>query len=522
MYNPPTFARGQIVSKSARLTLLLVFSFAGSVEAQGPAPNAYQVLMYSSTLPSGVMPSIYSYNSTPCQPSGCGAALTTASNFKAIPSIVGLTSALSASIGTALSVIPVASPSSSVITITDPETGAQLPASSTLGPIFAERGETIGKHRVYVGISTQNFHFTSLNGEPLRQPLSMLDTGGQVSQILNSADQPVATYPSTYNLATDVRLSQNVALITYGVTSRFDVSVGLQVAHASIQSQTTNGQIYVGDGFNNTKQGNCWCVDTFTAGVPPGATGVPGSGLILSDINSSKYGATGFGDMLLRFKGTVVQRSNLALAVGADLRLPTGDAQNFLGIGTTAIKPFLAASFYSKALGHGIVLSPELNVGWQFAGKSILGGQIAATSSQTVNGVTEFGPPFTTTKNYLPDVFSWTVGTELALGPRSTFVADILGNQIGWIHGIANTSTQSVAGVPVAQTTPGAAPVLVTATGLVSVGRVSYGQYSGAFGYKSRLYRDLVGTFNVLVRFDNNGLGLVDRSVLLFGLGYTF
>jgi len=509
------------VSKSAGLALLVVFSFAGSAEAQQPSPNAYQVLMYSSTLPSGVMPSVYSYNSAPCQPAGCGAGLTNPSNFKAIPSIVGLSSALSASIGTALSVIPVASPSSSVITITDPETGAQLPASSTLGPIFAERGETIGKHKVYVGFSTQSFHFTSLNGQPLRQPLTMLGIGGQLSTILNSAGQPVATYPSTYNLATDVRLSQNVAFITYGVTSRFDVSVALQVAHAAIQSQTSNGQIYVGDGFNNTKQGNCWCVDTFTAGVAPGATGVPGSGLILSDINSSKYGTTGFGDMLLRFKGTVVQRPNLAIAVGADLRLPTGDAQNFLGIGTTAVKPFLAASFYSKALGHGIVLSPELNVGWQFAGKSILGGQIAATS-QTVNGVTEFGPPFTTTKNYLPDVFSWAAGTELALGPRNTFVADILGNQIGWIHGIANTYTQSVPNVPVAQITPGAAPVLVTATGLVSAGRVSYGQYSGAFGYKSRIYHDLVGTFNVLVRFDNNGLGLVDRSVLLFGIGYTF
>jgi len=510
------------VSKSLCLALLLIFPLAGSLGAQQSAPNAYQVLMYSSILPStGQVPSIYSYNSTPCA-LPCTGQLNTPSNYRVIPSIVGLSSALSASIGTALSVVPIASPSSSVITITDPETGAQLPASSTLGPIFAERGETIGKHKVYVGISTESFHFTSLNGEPLRQPLTMLDTGGQVSHILSGTGQPIATYPSTFNLATDVRLSQNVAFISYGVTSRFDVSVALQAAHASIQSQTSNGQIYVGDGFNNTKQGNCWCVDTFTAAVPPGATGVPGSGLILPEINSSKYGATGFGDMLLRFKGTVLQRANFALAVGADLRLPTGDAQNFLGIGTTAIKPFLAASFYSKALGHGIVLSPELNVGWQFAGKSILGGQLVAKSSQNVNGVTEFGPPFTTAKNYLPDVFSWVAGTELALGPRNTFVADILGNQIGWIHGIANTYTQSVAGVPLAQTTQGATPVLVNAMGLVSAGRVSYGQYSGAFGYKSRIYHDLVGTFNVLVRFDNNGLGLVDRSVLLFGLGYTF
>jgi hypothetical protein len=519
------------VSKALGLALLVV-SLAGPVQAQLSTPNANQVVMYSSTLPSSAsactsvgkpcMPVIQSYNGPKCvlNTTGCPD-ITTPGDFGSIPAVVGLSSALSASIGTALSVIPIASPSSSVITITDPQTGALLPASSTLGPIFAERGETIGRHKVYVGLSTENFHFTSLNGQSLRS-LMMFDPGGRVSNIqVSSAGgvQSVSTFPSTYNIATDVRLGQDVAFITYGVTSRFDVSVGLQVAHASIQSQMTDAQIYVGNGFNNTGKGNCWCVDTFTAGSQP-AVGTT-DGLFYSQVNSSRYGTTGFGDMLLRFKGTVIQRRNLSLAVGADLRLPTGNAQNFLGIGTTAVKPFLAASFYSKVLGHGVVLSPELNVGWQIAGKSILGGQIAASSYVASNGVTQFGPPFTSTKNYLPDVFSWVGGTELALGRRTTIVADIVGNEIGWLHGIANTYyTQSQFQVPQASANPTA--TLVTASGLVSAGRVSYGQYSGAFGYKAKIYGNLVGTFNALVRFDNNGLGLVDRSVLLFGVGYTF
>jgi hypothetical protein len=133
--------------------------------------------------------------------------------------------------------------------------------------------------------------------------------------------------------------------------------------------------------------------------------------------------------------------------------------------------------------------------------------------------VTNLGPPFTASKDYLPDVFSWAVGTELALGRHNTVVVDILGNQIGWIHGIPNLSAQSVPNKPFPQTSSGA-PTLRTASGLVSTGRVSFGEYSGAFGYKARVVANLVVTFNMLVRFDNNGL--VAHLVPLYGLSYTF
>src|SRR5581483_5776373 len=102
---------------------------------------------FSATFPGG---STTSYNGSPCDPSGtsasvpaCGTRLGAVSNFTASPSIFQLSSTLNASIATALSVIPVASPASGVITKLDPTTGAELPASSTLGPIFTERGETI-------------------------------------------------------------------------------------------------------------------------------------------------------------------------------------------------------------------------------------------------------------------------------------------------------------------------------------------------------------------------------------------
>ena len=423
-----------MVSKKVSLLVLGVFlCLERPVTAQSSAPFVSQVLPYATVQQSGslagTIPGVYRYNGQACSLPAC-TGLTNASNYSGTNALFNLSTALNSSVATALSVIPLASPASGVVTTIDPVTGAEIP-SSTLGPIFTERAETIGKHKFYVGVSNQDFHFTSLNGQPLRQ-LRMLDPGGVASQIdLNG--NVLTTAPSTYDVGMDVRLSQNVAFLTYGITSRFDVSVGLPVVHAAVSAAIPGAGIFAGDGFNNTGNGNCWCVDTFTPGSPPGSPAAPnGQGIILPQaaFNNASLGKTGFGDMLLRFKGNVLNRRKVALAVGADLRLPTGDERNFLGTGATAFKPFAAVSFLSKSFSHGIVFSPHVNVGWQFTGKSILGGQIsAATSTVTLpNGtVTNLAPPFTSTKDYLPDVFSWAVGTEVGLGRHNTIVVDILG-----------------------------------------------------------------------------------------------
>jgi hypothetical protein len=522
---------GWMVSKKVSLLVLVVLlCLERPVTAQSSSPFVSQVLPYATVQRSGslagTIPSVYSWGGQACSLDGTGAPactgpqLGTAPSYNGARALFGLSSALNSSVATALSVIPLASPASGVVTTIDPVTGAEIP-SSTLGPIFTERAETIGKHKFYVGVSNQDFHFTSLNGQPLRQ-LRMLDQGGVESQIQFKGNV-VTTAPSTYDVGMDVRLSQNVAFLTYGLTSRFDVSVGLPVVHAAVSAAITEADIFAGNGFNNNVSGNCWCVDTFTPGSPPGSPAAPnGQGLILPQgtFNNTSLGKTGFGDMLLRFKGTVLNRRKVALAIGTDLRLPTGDERNFLGTGATAVKPFAALSFLSKSFSRGIVFSPHVNVGWQFTGKSILGGQISAATVTLPNGPTNLAPPFTSTKDYLPDVFSWAVGTEVGLGRHNTIVVDILGNQIGWIHGIQNMRTESVSQLfPLPQSTAGA-PQNVTASGLVSAGRVSFGEYSGAFGYKARIIGNLVATFNMLVRFDSNGL--TAHLTPLYGLGYTF
>jgi len=495
---------------------------AGVVMAQ--SPNVSQVLVYSSTLPNlkvpgtsvnlpRAVPSIFTETavSTNGADASFGNVVSNGANYSVSQNLVQLNSALNASIATALSIIPLSSPASGVINRKDPVTGAELPVNSTLGPIFTERAETVGKGKFYIGISKQDFHFTKFNGSSLNA-LSILYQGGDPSKVV--INNPLSTVPATFGLGMDVRLSQNIAFITYGVTDNFDVSVGLPMIHAAVSARTYNGTIYAGNGFG-TNGSTCWCVNTFTPGAPT---------LTLPVINESASSKTGFGDLLLRFKGTVVRRSNLVVAVGGDVRFPTGDSQNYLGVGTTTVKPFAAVSVYTKPLHNNIILSPHFDLGWQFSGKSNLGGELKGTTVSQ-NGLTYISAPFSSTKDYLPDVFTWAAGAELALGRHNTLIADILGNQVGWIHGIPNTVTQSMSN-QLLPTGPGgdasgaAVPTKATATGLVSAGRVSFGQYNASFGYKTRIAGNLVANFNILVRLDNNGLAA--KATPLFGLGYSF
>jgi hypothetical protein len=321
----------------------------------------------------------------------------------------------------------------------------------------------------------------------------------------------------------DVRLSQNIAFLTYGVTDRLDVSLGLPLVHSAVAASTYNGTIYAGNGLG-TFGSTCWCVSTFTPAVANASLGW---------INKASLGKTGLGDLLLRVKGTVVRKPSAVIAVGGDVRFPTGDAQNYLGVGTTTVKPFAAVSFYSKPLSSGIVLSPHFDVGWQFSGKSVLGGQLvpSSLSVQTTNssGASETvqyqGAPFSmSAKGYLPDVFTWAGGAEVALGSHNTLTADFLGNQVGWIHGIPNAvmltlpnQLQPTASYPDATVKPTPA----TVTGLVNTPHpVSFGQYAASFGDKVRIAGNLVAYVNFLIRLDHNGL--TAGVAPMFGLGYSF
>lgn len=75
---------------------------------------------------------------------------------------------ISTAVGTQLSSLPLASPSSGITFVYDPALKTFSPATEqTLGPILGERADTIGRNRVYVGFSYQYFNFDTIDGTDL-------------------------------------------------------------------------------------------------------------------------------------------------------------------------------------------------------------------------------------------------------------------------------------------------------------------------------------------------------------------
>lgn len=394
-------------------------------------------------------------------------------------------------IATQLSVLPVASPASGVVFREDPATGAALPSSASLGPILTERAETIGKRRFYMGFTRQQFRFNKLEGNNLHS-FRALDRGGSPTNVVQGTARQL-TSPTTMDMNVDLKLDQNVAFFTYGLTSRLDASLGLTWVNSTVSAVASNAEIHnVGD--PGAAGGTCWCAQTYnvnqsrdTFGTDFGRSGFKLNG----PFGSARMTSTGIGDTLVRVKGTVLERPSAAFALGLDLRLPSGKAEDYHGSGSTGVKPFAALSLNSKQVG-AVQIAPHFNIGYQFNGKSILAGDIT-----------------TGTKGDLPNAFNWSAGVGITASRRVTFLADILGLTLLDSFRLRQDSV------------PGRGQGATTATGIgLATDKQNIQMNSGAFGVKIKLGGNLVFSTNVLVAFDSNGLR--DRAVPLFGLGYTF
>jgi hypothetical protein len=87
------------------------------------------------------------------------------------------------------------------------------------------------------------------------------------------------------------------------------------------------------------------------------------------------------------------------LAVGVDLRMPTGDAENLLGLGTaqTALT-FIASSKHGR-------YAPHVNFGYTFSGESDVIGTVA-------------------------DELGYRAGVEIVMSPSITLAADLIGRAL--------------------------------------------------------------------------------------------
>src|ERR1043166_4839530 len=200
------------------------------------------------------------------------------------------------------------------------EGGLPVKTSTSLGPVFGERAQTIGKGRFVVGANMSGVDLTSLRGVPMDK-LVLNFTHADVPGV----GLPGLGDPEKENDILQVRLQMYVHLLvstffaTWGVSDRFDVSVAVPLVHTSLEGRS-QAQIFP---FGPV------AVHFFT-----GTADNPGL-----SANAATFGsATGIGDIALRARGSLRGPGRVRLAGRADVRLPTGSEADLTGSGHLAIR----------------------------------------------------------------------------------------------------------------------------------------------------------------------------------------
>jgi hypothetical protein len=414
-----------------------------------------------------------------------------------LASFVPLTSA----IGSALSQLPLTSPASGFTFSFNSSLGVYARTTENFGPILSERADTIGKHKLFVGVSYQYFNFDEVDGVNLHhfaavfqhEPEPCPTNNPNNITCINNTGPPAITkdYVSTQNRI-DLKAHQVTAVATFGFTDRFDVSAAIPILVVGMD-MTSAATINNFEATDASIVPAC-CVHQF---APPPAM-IPGETLgqiYAAPSNGFQYynnarffrsnSAWGIGDLVFRAKYRVLKREKLGFALGGDFRAPTGDELNFLGSGTWGIRPFATLSYSGR-------FSPHANMGFQANGKSVLGGNISADTSAR-----------------LPNAFTYSFGGDLGLSARASVSADFFGATLFNVPQMGTTATTTL----LADNSTINVPGLVTTTGTSN-------QASVAVGGKINPFGRLLITANVLFRV--NDAGLHYKPVPLVGMSYTF
>ncbi|HTO72974.1 MAG TPA: hypothetical protein VMJ30_04105 [Gemmatimonadales bacterium] len=261
--------------------------------------------------------------------------------------------------------------------------GVPVRTTSSLGPIFADRADNLGKGRFLMGADVNYIRYRSLRGVPMDN-LNFNFTHQNVGD-------PAMGNPNFENDFITVQMSLNVdqlvaaAFVTYGLLNHLDISVAVPVVHTSLEGET-EAQInpfglpivhyFAGDSINP----------------------------ILRASSTTFGSATGLGDVAARLKWGVVSSTRFSMAALADVRFPTGDEANLLGAGHYSVRGVLVAS------SHFGSFSPHLNVGYLYREGTGVNDQVI-----TYGGFDQLVAPWATMA--VDILANWELGTPFQVPP---------------------------------------------------------------------------------------------------------
>jgi hypothetical protein len=352
---------------------------------------------------------------------------------------------------------PLPSPASSYTYTYDSETGVFLRSTGSFGPILGVRAETIGKNKLSLGSTYQSFSFDTIEGLNLRQVPAVFTHDNPAPGGRNDV---VTTMNSV-----DLQVDQLTTFVTWGLASRLDLSLAVPVVRVDMTVTSDATVQRIGTSSNPM-------VHFFQSGGTVGNT----------RRFESAGQAEGLGDLVVRLKGTALRGRRAAVALGVDVRVPTGDEEDLLGSGAVGVRPFLVFSSVHR-------IAPHLDFGFQWNGKSVLAGDVD-----------------TGRKGTLPHQMVGGVGVDVRVSNRLTLALDLLGRRTIDSPRLQEVTFQAI-------DSPLTFPD-------IQFGRGSFNTLDGSTGLKWNPFGTVLIDANVL--FKLNEQGVRDGMAPLLGIEYSF
>jgi hypothetical protein len=348
----------------------------------------------------------------------------------------------------------------------DPELGVLTRTTESFGPIYTERADTIGKGRFNFGLNFSSFTFDQIDGLSIRDgDLKLVFTHQPIASPALFFEGDVITAQLFLKMKTDI----TAFVLTYGVSDQLDVGLAVPLVKVNMQLQSAD---------TIQRLATALCCSTlhqFSGG---------GSSATFTQSGS----ASGLGDVLARAKFRILRGPVGAVALFADVRLPTGDERDLLGAGTTQVNAALIGSV------HFGLVSVHANGGYTWAAEK--------------KGV-----------KVVPDQITYNLGVDVAAHPRLTFVAEVLGRDVRKtdvvvIDNHTYTAQRASADQTSFTTFTQAFPRLV-------VNPINdQNRLTASVGLKVNPVGNLLLTLNGLIALDKKGLQ--DRFTPLVGVDYSF
>jgi hypothetical protein len=383
-----------------------------------------------------------------------------------------------------LSTFPIGSSAGGFSYAFDPTLGTLRRASSSFGPLFAERAATIGRGRFAAGFNYQHASYDKFEGSNLEggnikfylrhQDCCRTGTGPVVPPFFGVDPNPDGTLLNPFfegdviEAALSLKVKTDVVSVfgNYGLTNRWDVGVAVPVVHVDMDASVV-----------------ATIKRLATAANPNIHSFVPGQDVSQTTV-ASAGSATGIGDIEVRTKYRLLDLRAGGLAAAADFRLPTGNEDDLLG-GSTQVKLFLVES------GGTDRITQHVNVGYTF--------------SKDSGASTTF-----------PDEFNYAAGVEFVVEPRVTIIGDVVGRTLrnaGRLELMSKTFQFQPAGTP-------APPVASMQFDEFEARTGNLNLLYGTAGVKINPKGNIL--FSASVLFPLTDAGLKNRLTTIVGMDYAF